>query len=143
MSSTDETTETRDEAARRQAQIDAASAQKAQRRFRPGAQDESDPDWMYAETKPEQTKEWIDTLAPALGAQRTASGRGGGAGPLFSEWERDFHKSIAMQFEENTKKGLLKPLTGKQLVVLAHMLKKLAADTAAKLEAGHGDDARR
>lgn len=104
--------------------------------FQPGAGDHTDPFWWEQNTNEAEIAEWIAQVAPMLEARR--KGTLETVMPLFSNWQRDFYTSIAKQFEINRRHGHTPLLTGKQLVVLYHMVKSIADDTAADLALNHG-----
>lgn len=111
--------------------------------FRPGTAGPSDPDHMYETTTTDQIGEWIETLRGQLDIARAfqpaSRGRVGAQVKLFSDWQRTFFASVEKQFIEGMAVGRTRPLTGKQLVVLVHMVRSLASDTATHLRQDPGD----
>lgn len=106
----------------------------------PGSDDEHDPAWCLLNTSNDQIELMLVTVLPALEEQVTAQVRKNLSGYektsfLFSTWEQNFLKSINAQYEERTLRGYNdQPLSGRQLVYLHALYKRLAADVAAALE---------
>ena len=104
-----------------------------------GAANDLDPDWLVMNTTNEEIELWLMDLASNLHLSKE-NGRNGFAGPatgLFTQWEKDFHASVNKQYDERTARGFTeKPLSGKQLVFLKRLWKRLAASTLQILDNG-------
>lgn len=89
------------------------STQRSRRKTQPVS--EEDPDELWENQDPDETEEVLADLRSAIDLGHID----------LSEWEAEFFDSIEDQFHQNIDRGKDRPLSGKQLVRLLELHKKL------------------
>jgi len=108
-----------------------------------GAGDHTDPVWVLLNTSLDEIEMMLDLLIRSLDAPVSKAitahvkQQHRGDGMLFSSWDREFVLAINDVYDRRTLAGYHdRPLSGKQLVILHGIYRKLALDVAYSLEIG-------
>ncbi len=91
-----------------------------------GEGDDHDPDYLAAVTPREEVAKWLDGIEPCLMVTRPLKNAHNGPAKIhvFPAWNRKFYAAARKDFDDG------QTLAGKRLVVIKHMYKSLAEDTA-------------